>query len=105
MYNGASGGGEIRAVVDAGGFAVDTAAAGETVKVTGTLAFAANAEVTVPTDLPHRPSNVYTLATAPSITGQPKSANEKWYTQIVDNGDGTRSLNLVYGVGFRMFIR
>lgn len=100
-----SGGGEIRAAVNAEGFVVDTAVAGETVKVTGALAFAANAEVTVPADLPHRPSNVYTLVTAPSIMGLPKSANEKWYTQIVNNGDNTQSLKLVYGVGLRVFVR
>ena len=73
-----------------------------TAQIAGAIAFATDAKVRVPDNLAH---GTYTLATASSITGLPKSANEKWYTQIVDNGDGTQSLKLVYGVGLRVFVR
>ena len=84
---------------------VDAAAASETLTVSGALTFAADAQVEVPAALPHRGKPVYTLVTAPSIVGLPKSASDKWYTQIVENANGTQSLQLVYGVGLSIFLR
>lgn len=101
-----SGAGTVNGDVSAKGFAVDAAAATDaTLTVSGTLAFANDAEVIVPAALPHLGSSVYTLVKAASISGLPKSANEKWYTQVVDNGDSTQSLQLVYGCGLKIFIR
>ena len=100
-----SGGGTIDSAVTAGDFVVDAAAASETLTVSGALTFAAGAQVEVPAALPHRGKPVYTLVTAPSIVGLPKSVNDKWYTQIVENANGTQSLQLVYGVGLSIFLR
>jgi len=99
-----SGGGTIAGAVAAGGFEVDAAAADETLTVSGALTFAAGSRVTVPDALPHRGIGAYTLVTAPSITGLPRSA-KAWQTQVVDNGNGTQSLQIVYGVGVRLIVR
>lgn len=100
-----SGGGEIRSAVRAGGFVVDASAAGESLTVTGPLAFSQDAVVEVPAELPHRGAHAYTLVTAPTIANLPKSANEKWHTEIVDNGNGTQSLRLVYGGGLILILK
>ena len=70
-----------------------------TAQIAGTLAFAEEATVEVPTNLAH---GVYDLVTADTISRCPKSANEKWYTQLSADG---KTLQLVWGVGLKVFIR
>ena len=70
-----------------------------TARIAGALVFAEGATVEVPADLAH---GTYDLVTADSINRCPKSANEKWCTQLSADG---KTVQLVWGVGLKVFIR
>ncbi len=100
-----SGGGMIDGAVAASGFVVDPAAKDETLAVSDTLTFVDGSRVTVPDGLPHSASTPYTLVTAPSIAGVPRSANRSWCTAVVSNDNGTKSLLLFYSSGTTFVVR